>query len=350
MSLFDSDRSSQRVPVSVVAGFLGAGKTTLLNRLLSQPGMDRSLVIVNEFGTVGLDHLFIESRDADLVLLSSGCICCTVRGDLEVTLRDMAARRQSGSIPPFDRVLIETTGLADPAPIAGLFFNNPLVMHDFRLQAIVVLVDAANAMRQLDENAEAVAQVAVADLILVSKTDLSDATALARLDERLTRLAPHARSTRIAHGDIAPEVLFADGAPPAAASRPLDPLPPHSTGCADPDCAHPDHGSRHDGRIRALTIVHDRPLPWDRLNLWFRGLRATWGDGLLRLKGLVAVEEEAGPLVVHGVHTTFHPPVALESWPDEDRRTRLVLILRDVDSTAVLESFHQTVLDPIPVD
>jgi G3E family GTPase len=344
MSLFDRDRSAERTPVSLITGFLGAGKTTVLNRLLGHAGMAKTLVIINEFGTVALDHLFVESRDTDLVLLSSGCICCTVRGDLELTLRDMAARRQTGDLPPFDRVLIETTGLADPAPIASLFFSHPMVMHDFRLQAIVTVVDAVNAMRQLDEQAEAVVQVAVADTLLVSKTDLAEEAALARLEARLTALAPRARQHRIRSGAIAPEVLFAQERPPSA-DMPTALPGPHDAACADPACGHPDHGSRHGAGIRAVTIVHDRPLPWDRVNHWFRGLRATWGDGLLRLKGLVAVEEEAGPLVVHGVHTTFHPPVALAEWPDEDRRTRIVLILRGVDPAEVIASFHETMAD-----
>jgi G3E family GTPase len=344
MSLFDRDRSTERTPVSIITGFLGAGKTTLLNRLLGHADMARTLVIINEFGAVALDHLFVESRDTDLVLLSSGCICCTVRGDLELTLRDMAARRQTGDLPPFDRVLIETTGLADPAPIASLFFSHPMVMHDFRLHAIVTVVDAVNAPRQLDEQAEAVVQVAVADTLLVSKTDLAEVAALARLEARLTGLAPRARRHRILSGEIAPALLF-------AAERPLSADIPaaldarHDAACADPSCGHPDHGSRHGANIRAVTIVHDRPLPWDRVNHWFRGLRATWGDGLLRLKGLVAVEEETGPLVVHGVHTTFHPPVALAEWPDEDRRTRIVLILRGVDPAEVIASFHETMAE-----
>ncbi|WP_439574327.1 CobW family GTP-binding protein [Phreatobacter sp.] len=345
MSLFDPDRSHERTPASLITGFLGAGKTTLLNRLLTHAGMANSLVIVNEFGTVGLDHLFIESRDTDLVLLSSGCICCTVRGDLEATLRDMAARRQSGDMPRFDRVLIETTGLADPAPIASLFLNNPMVMHDFRLQAIVTVVDAVNGLRQLAEQAESAVQVAVADRILVSKPDLADAPGLARLAARLEALAPGVPRTLAVMGEVDPAALFAAGHSPRAAALPMEPLPAHGPDCADPACAHPDHGSRHGARIRQIAIVHDRPLPWDRVNFWLRGLRATWGDGLLRLKGLVAIEEEPGPLVIHGVHTTFHPPVALAAWPDDDHRTRIVLILRDVDPQAVLESFHRVMAE-----
>lgn len=349
MSLFDTDRSSERAPVTLVTGFLGAGKTTLINRLLAQPGMERSLVIVNEFGAIALDHLFIESRDTDLVMLSSGCICCTVRGDLELTLRDMAARRQTGELPPFDRVLIETTGLADPAPIAALFFSHPMVMHDFRLDRIVTLVDAVNGARQLDDQAEATAQVAIADVIVMTKTDIAPAGVAADLDIRLRRLAPGARRERALAGDIPPELLF------GGTTHRLAPVEDtaatgHAAGCEDPACGHPEHGSRHGAGIRAVTIVHDRPLPWDRLNYWFRGLRATWADGLLRMKGLVAVEEEPGPLVVHGIHATFHPPVALAEWPDEDRRTRIVLILKGIDPAEVVASFQQAVSQPVPAD
>ncbi len=335
------------MPVTLVTGFLGAGKTTLINRLLSHPAMERSLVIVNEFGAIGLDHLFIESRDADLVMLSSGCICCTVRGDLEVTLRDMAARRQTGELPPFDRVLIETTGLADPAPIAALFYSHPMVMHDFRLDRIVTLVDAVNGQRQLDAQPEAAAQAAVADVIVLSKTDIASAEEAAALDLRLAHLAPAARRERAVAGAISPDLLFGGPAHRPIAVPDADPSP-HAAGCADPACSHPDHSSRHGVGIRTLTITHDRPLPWDVVNLWFRGLRATWGDDLLRLKGLVAVEEAAGPLVVHGVHTTFHPPVELADWPDADHRTRIVLILRDVDPAAVVASFQETVKQPLP--
>ncbi len=348
MSLFDTDRSSQRTPVTLFTGFLGAGKTTLINRLLAHPGMERSLVIVNEFGTIALDHLFIESRDTDLVMLSSGCICCTVRGDLELTLRDMAARQQSGDLPPFDRVLIETTGLADPAPIAALFFSHPMVMHDFRLEAIVTLVDAVNGPRQLDGQAEATAQVAIADLVVMTKTDIAPAEAAAELDIRLRRLAPGARRERAVAGAIAPVLLF--GGPGHRLPFVEDTWAGHAAGCADPACGHPEHGSRHGAGIRAVTIVHDRPLPWDRLNYWFRGLRATWADGLLRMKGLLAVEEEPGPLVVHGIHATFHPPVALAEWPDEDRRTRIVLILKGIDPAEVVASFHEAVNQPVPAE
>lgn len=341
MSVFDRDRSATRIPVSIVTGFLGAGKTTLINRLLGHAEMAGALVIVNEFGAVGLDHLFIESRDNDLVLLSSGCICCTVRGDMELALRDLAARRQAGAIA-FDRVLIETTGLADPAPVAALFLNHPMVMHDFRLQAIITVVDAVNGPGQLDAHREAVMQVACADRLIVSKTDLAGPDLGAALERRLAAIAPTAEQIIASHGAVAPAIVFAPV--PAVAGRTLPPaLAIHPAHCADPACGHPDHGARHDARIRAVAIMHDRPLPWATVNAWLSGVRATWGDALLRLKGLVAVEEEPGPLVVHGVHRTFHPPVALDHWPDDDHRTRLVLIVNGIEPAAIVDSF-ETVL------
>ena len=174
MSLFDQDKSAGRMPVSLITGFLGSGKTTLLNRVLGDPRMARSLVLVNEFGEVGLDHLFMESLSGDMVLLQSGCVCCTIQGDLDRTLRDIARRRANNETPPFDRVLLETTGLADPAPILQLLLNTPMISHDYRLDTVVATVDALNGARQLDEHQEAVKQAAVADRVLISKTDLAD--------------------------------------------------------------------------------------------------------------------------------------------------------------------------------
>jgi G3E family GTPase len=355
MSLFDRDRSGERAPVSVITGFLGSGKTTLLNRLLRHAAMARSLVVVNEFGEIGLDQHFIESRDSDLVLLRSGCICCTVRGDLERTLRDIAARRQRGAIPPFERVLIETTGLADPAPIAGLLLNHPFVTHDFRLDAIVATLDAANAVRQLEEHAESVAQVAIADRLVLTKTDLVDAATSASVRQRARALNPAAPILAAVAGAIAPEALFGAGPFDPVRGKPRARLwlaseayadSAHDRGCRDPRCAHPAHAteadgeSRHDARIRTLCLIEEAPLDWLVFRRWLDAVRAQWGDSLLRVKGILAVDGEAGPLVVHGVHRTFHPPVALEDWPDDDRHSRLVFILRGLAPETLRESWR----------
>jgi G3E family GTPase len=211
MSLFDRDKSAERMPVSLITGFLGSGKTTLLNRVLGDRRMERSLVLVNEFGEVGLDHLFMEKLSGDMVLLQSGCVCCTIRGDLDRTLRDIARRRASDETPPFDRVLLETTGLADPAPILQLLLNSPMISHDYRLDGVVATVDAVNGARQLDEHVEAVKQAAVADRLLISKTDLADVNASAHLRARLGALNPGAPLFEVVQGDIDPALLFDSG-------------------------------------------------------------------------------------------------------------------------------------------
>ncbi len=344
MSLFDRDRSAERVPVSVLTGFLGSGKTTLLNRLLADPAMARSLVLINEFGEIGLDHLFVEARDSDLVLMQSGCLCCTIKGDLEKTLRDVAAKRQASAIPEFDRVLIETTGLADPAPIAALFLNHPFVAHDYRLDAIVATVDAVHGARQLDEHAESVKQAAIADRLLLTKTDLAPAAEAASLRQRLARLNPGAPILPVRQGAIEPRRLFDAG--------PFDPA--GKTGQArawlkaeayrEHEHEH-DHGEhdekRHDAAVTSFALTFAAPLDWNLVSGWLGELRAEWGDRLLRVKGILNIAGEATPLVIHGVHRVFHPPVQLARWPDEDRRSRIVFIVRDLTREEVETSWDE---------
>src|SRR5262249_53157998 len=209
MSLFERDKSAERLPVSLITGVLGSGKTTLLNRLLRHDDMKDSAVIINEYGEVSLDHLLVERVDGEVAVLASGCICCTVRSDLEETLRGLLVRRDHGEVPPFRRILVETTGLADPAPILQLLLNNPLVPHFLRLDAVVTTVDAVNAVHQLDEHFEAVKQVALADRLLITKRDL--AADIASLELRLSRLNPGATMDSVAHGEIDPARLFGAG-------------------------------------------------------------------------------------------------------------------------------------------
>jgi G3E family GTPase len=346
MSLFDRDRSAERTPVGVITGFLGSGKTTLLNRLLGDPRMAKSLVLINEFGEIGLDHLFIESRDGDLVLMKSGCVCCTVRGDLENTLRDIAAKRQREAIPPFERVLIETTGLADPAPIAAMFLNNPLVAHDYRLDAIVATVDAVHGGRQLAEHPESMKQAAIADRLLVTKGDLAPA-GVGELRGRLEALNPGAALFEVENGEVDPALLFGAGPfDPAGRSEKArewlaaERYDAHAHG-------HPHHHHHHhDADIRSISLVHEAPLDWDRVQRWLGALRHEHADKLLRVKGILDVAGEAGPLVIHGVHDTFHPPVVLGRWPDADRRSRLVLIARGLDRAAVEAGWRELAAAP----
>ena len=345
MSLFDRDKSAERLPVTVITGFLGSGKTTLLNRLLGDPRMARSLVLVNEFGEVGLDHLFMEQVGGDMVLLQSGCVCCTIQGDLDRTLRDVAKRRADGTAPPFDRVLLETTGLADPAPILQLLLNHPMISHDYRVDGVVVTVDAVNGARQLDEHAEAVKQAAVADRLLISKTDLADIDASAHLRARLEDLNPGAALYEIVLGEIDPALLFDSGPfDPAGKSDRVRAWLSAEAHDHDDDHGHHHHHvdrSRHDAHIGSFCLTFDEPLDWDRFNPWLMAVRASWGDRLLRVKGVLNVVGEAQPLVIHGVHRTFHPPTLLARWPDADRRSRLVFITRDLDRATVEASWAE---------
>ena len=343
MSLFDRDKSAERLPVALITGFLGSGKTTLLNRVLGDPRMVRSLVLVNEFGDVGLDHLFMEQVGGDMVLLQSGCVCCTIQGDLDRTLRDIAKRRAAGTAPPFDRVLLETPGLADPAPILQLLLNNPMISHDYRLDGVVTTVDAVNGARQLDEHAEAVKQAAVADRLLISKTDLADIEASAGLRVRLEELNPGAALYEIVQGEIDPALLFDSG--------PFDPAGKSDRVRAwlGAEAHEHDHGhghhhadrSRHDAHIGSFCLTFDEPLEWDRFNGWLMAVRASWGDRLLRVKGVLDIVGEDQPLVIHRVHRTFHPPTLLARWPDAERRSQLVFITRDLDRATVEASWAE---------
>jgi G3E family GTPase len=341
MNLFEHDKSASRLPVSVITGFLGSGKTTLLNRLLRDPEMSDSAVIINEWGEVGLDHLLVETLDGEVAIMASGCVCCTLRSDLEATLRGLLVRRDKGEVPPFRRVLLETTGLADPAPIMQLLLNNPLVSHFLRLDAVVTTVDAVNARRQLDENAEAVKQVAIADRLLLTKTDLVDAGCVAELEGQLSRLNPGATVIAAAHGEVAPDRLFG-----AALFDPARKLPDvqawlhperheHHAHAHDHDEAHAHHASG----IRSFCLTFEDPLPWQSVSNWLMMLRQHRGEDLLRVKGILHLQEEALPVVIHGVHHVFHPPVQLTAWPDDDRRSRIVFITRGLERAEAEETW-----------
>jgi len=356
MSLFDLDKSAGRMPVALITGFLGSGKTTLLNHILRDPRMAKSLVLVNEFGEIGLDHLFVQSVDGDMVLMKSGCVCCTIKGDLERTLRDIARQRQTQALPPFDRVLIETTGLADPAPIIALLLNNPTTAHDYRLDAVVATVDLVHGAAQLDAQPEALKQAAVADRVLMTKGDLASDDQRATLEQRLSALNPGAPRFEVRHGTVDPALLFDAG--------PFDPggktdkvrnwlaaesvEAHHHDGDHHHGHDHDDHHAhapvdpnRHDARITSFCLTWEAPLDWDVFHRWLAAVRGNWADRLLRVKGVLNVIGEDQPLVVHGVHHVFHPPTLLARWPDDDRRSQLVFITRDLARADVEASWQQ---------
>src|SRR6266436_3412529 len=346
-----SSESSSLIPVTLLTGFLGSGKTTVLNHVLKQSEMAATAVIVNEFGEIGLDHLLVEQSSEDVVLLNSGCLCCTVRGDIVDTLTNLFVDRVKGKIPFFRRVAIETTGLADPAPILHTLMTEPIVAARYMLDGVVTTVDAVNGPGTLDRQPEAVKQAAVADRLLLTKTDLAELAARQGIEARLALLNPSAAIIPVAQGAVDPALLFNLGFfDPATKSvdvrRWLRDEAFDSGHDHEHDDDHPDV-NRHDDRIRAFCITRERPISWAVLSGWLDGLATMRGDDLLRLKAIVALSDRPDqPVVLHGVQHLFHPPVLLPEWPSEDRRTRMVFITRDLPQEAIektLAAFEEAV-------
>ena len=290
-----------KTPVDLLTGFLGSGKTTLLSRLLAHPEMGETAVIVNELGEVAIDHHLLRRVDERTVVLGNGCVCCTLRGDLADELRDLLSRRDRGEIPHFGRVVVETSGLADPAPILYTLLSEPLVKHHFELGRVVTTVDAQHGLR----GEESVKQAAVADRLVVTKTDIADP---ARVTEQLRRLNPGAEIFEAAFGDVSPRDLF-DGAE------------------RDPRELVYDETAAHSHEVRALCLTFDEQLDWTAFGIWLTMLLQARGENVLRVKGLLNVGAE-GPLLINGVQHVVHPPEHLPEWPDDDRRSRVVFIGR----------------------
>ena len=323
-----SVRVDSRLPVHTVTGFLGSGKSTLLGRLLRHPGMADSAVIVNEFGEIGIDHALVETAFEDAVLMRSGCLCCTLRGDLVDTLCELWRRVDEGELPAFARVLVETTGLADPGPILRTLMSEPLLTERYRAGLVVATVDALHAAGQSETQPEFYRQVAVADRIVVTKTDLASDANRQRTTGLVRGTNPAALLLEVVAGAVEPAELIGRSSDEADART--DGLARWSTQGVT---RRGDGRGRepHRGDVKAWCLYHDEPLEWAQVRRWLKSVVALRGDRLLRVKGLVNAIGESGPIAVHAVQHVIHPPVRLGRWPDDDRRTRLVFITRALD-------------------
>jgi G3E family GTPase len=309
---------AERLPVALVTGFLGSGKTTLLSRLLARPELGEAAVIVNELGEVAIDHHLLRRVDERTVVLSSGCVCCTLRGDLADELRDLLSRRTRGEVPPFQRVLVETTGLADPAPILNTLLAEPVVRHHFEPGAVITTVDGLNGLGQLERQPETLKQVVVADRLVVTKADVAERDGVELLKGRLRSLNPAAELLEVSFGEVDPALLLA----------PAD---------RDPRGLQPVEANGHDEEIHAFVLFLARPVDWGAFGIWLTMLLQSRGADMLRVKGLLDVGA-GGPVVLNGVQHVVHPPEHLDTWPDEDHRTRIVFIARGIERAELEES------------
>ncbi|MBB3411899.1 G3E family GTPase [Rhizobium sp. BK316] len=348
---------SDKIPVTILTGFLGAGKSTLLNRILKDPAMKDAAVIINEFGDVGIDHLLVESSGDSIIELSDGCLCCTVRGELVDTLANLMDAVQTGRVKPVRRVVIETTGLADPAPVMLAIMGNPIIAQNFELDGVVTVIDAVNGLQTLDNYEEARKQAAVADRLIVSKKSIAGDTdalmaRLRGLNPRASLMDADSEEAGTAHVLI--NGLYDPATKIADVRRWLHDEDEHEGHHHPHDHDHGHHHhhhghehqdphdvNRHDASIRSFSIIEEKAIDPMALEMFIDLLRSAHGEKLLRMKAIIATSDRPErPLVLHGVQSIFHPPVRLAAWPDpEDRRTRMVLITKDLPEAFVKDLF-----------
>jgi G3E family GTPase len=336
-----SPEKTTAIPVNVITGFLGSGKTTLLQRLLAEPQLADTAVLINEFGEVGLDHQLLRRLDDDIVLLQSGCVCCTIRGDLSAAMHDLYGKQERGELS-FRRLAVETTGLADPVPILATVIAEPVLRHHFRLGNVVTTVDAVNGLMHLDRQVESAKQVAVADRIVITKTDIAEGAIVGELRRRLRQLNPAAPQL-----ETKPSVAID---PDSLLTRDLYDLQgkseeirrwlaievaKSSTGSLH---HHNVDVNRHDASIHAFCLRFEGQLDWTAFGVWLTMLLHCHGNDVLRVKGLLNVAAASGPVVIHGVQHLVHPPDHLPEWPDGDRSSRIVFIVRGLSREAIERS------------
>jgi G3E family GTPase len=338
--------SADKIPLTVLTGFLGAGKTTILSHLIRQPAMANAAVIINEFGEISLDHELVEKTDGDVIEIKGGCLCCTVRGDLIETLHGLLLKQTEGRIKAFDRVVVETTGLADPAPILHTLMSDPMAFTKFRLDGVVTVVDTVNGLDTISKHEEALKQAAVADCVVLTKLDLASGDQRSTLEQKLRQINPGLRLMAAEQGRVDPTQILNIG--------PFDPktktadverwlnaeaYPGHTH---DHHHGHDDHAhdhahdtpdiTRHNAHIRSYSFVLEKPMALMRVQFFLQILGMLRGPDLLRVKGIMHVADRPDqPAVIHGVQHIFHPLTWLATWPSENRTSRLVFIVRDID-------------------
>ncbi|WP_040678452.1 CobW family GTP-binding protein [Nitratireductor pacificus] len=316
----------ERVPVHVLTGFLGSGKTTFLKHLLGEPGLADTAVVINEFGEVGLDHLLVREVSEDVVLLSSGCLCCAVRDDLVSTLAELASLAGTGRMPAFNRVVVETTGLADPAPIMHAVMSDLRLCRAYQAGSIVTTIDGVSGARSIGDFSEAVQQVALADCVVVTKSDLVEPWSLDALDLEIARINPSVRRLTSSMERFPPsDAIFAHDD---------DDWQPHFLS-QDQDQDQGPASGRHSDGIDTFSVTLDRPVQWPAFVEWLELLLASRGQSILRVKGLLPVIGDARPVVIHGVQNVVYPPQYLPRWPEDTPRGWLVFIARDLTRSAV---------------
>ncbi len=334
------DPLAGKIPVTLITGFLGSGKTTLISRLVKHPEMNRVAVVINEVGEIGIDHDLVTMSSENITLLANGCICCSVRTDLQETLRDLFAQRRAGLMADFDRVVVETTGLADPAPVVQTLVSDTLLAAQYRLDGLVTLVDAVNGAWQLEHQSEAIKQIALADRIFITKTDLAGSGVIDALTQSILAINPGAGVSLLLNGEVEPSALTDLGLASARAGRAtlsflgeaLDQTPSEGARYLG------SRTFRHDQSINTLSLRFDKPFTWSALTAALELLATLRGPDLLRIKGIVNVEGQ--PVVVQAVQHIFHPPVSLDRWPSADTDTRLVFITREIEADTIRNLFN----------